>query len=519
MKKYYALLSVLLLCASKQLNAEVGGAIGAPTGGIDPYVTSVGATQFRNAGESSLLATYTITSPGYYKLSADVGHQSNDTTGTYPAVYINSSNVTLDLGGRTLYQSSATGDIDGIKVNNTLHNITIKNGHISNFNRHGIIVNHSCDDLHLENLTLSNCNGPSIYFLGTTTDTQEISNVRIENIHISNTTGGATDFADATGLRIDFGWNFLVTNSIFSRSVSVDNDAFGVRVSGDCRNLVFKNCDASSNEGDSAAGFAFLGTDVSEGCSLINCTANNNYGKEGDEEGFAYGYIFNSILPTTTNAAGAKSAEGFTLENCVAQGNKGAASGHGFFLANADYFYLKNCRALYNHALSGSALLGSVNGGQGFCCYQGIGHVFEGCVANGNVTEEDTGDIVSAGFTADNSDNLIFTNCEANSNNISGHANSIGAGFHLSNDINDCVNCIIKNCKASNHRGTNGYGFFDADTTSTTLVTDCIAFGNTTNYSITYSSGAINTPGQFGPGDLAAITALQPLENLDLTSS
>lgn len=523
MKKYYILASIFIALGSSGIDAARKNDIirtPNPTGGGKipsfHYMTGVSASDFRNTGETTLAKTYTISSPGVYTLVQDVASECrSDATaiGAQTAIYINSSNVILDLGGRTLSHSGTDQvvNIDGIELNVDLYNVTIKNGHIGGFQGHGIIVNYGCNDIRLQNLTVSNCVGPAIYFLGTTTDTQDISDVIIDNVIVSNTFGKST--VDAVGLKIAFGWNFFVTNSIFSRNVSAADDSYGVQVTGEGRNIVFNNCDASGNEGDSAVGFGFIGADVSSACSLIGCTANNNVGEESASAGYGYGYAFTSVI--SDNDAGAKSAIGFYLENCTAAGNNGAASGHGFYFGNAEYFYVKNCKAFNNNALASSTATDPTDGGQGFSCYKGIGHVFEDCIANGNVTNQDTANIISAGFFCEDTEDMAFLNCEANSNCLAGHTSSTGAGFYLSDSSNVCNNTIIRNCRSYNHRATTAYGFFDADTTSSSFVADCVAFGNTTNYSISFATGSINTDAPQKVGTLANVQDI-PLLNLDI---
>lgn len=490
-------------------------------GGVAPsfhYIDALSVTDFRNPGESTLTKTYVINAPGTYTFVQDIGSQSTSSVtgiGSQTALFINASNVIVDLGGRTLWQNGSAANISGIEVNRNLHNITIKNGHIAEFKGYGILVNYGCDDIRIQNITVSNCITAGIGLLGTTTAEQEIRNVVIDNCVVSNITGKAT--VDAVGLLIHAAANVYVSDSVFGRCKSAADDAYGVRVQGGCKNINFQNCDASGNQGDSAAGFAFLGTDIAEGCSLINCTANNNHGNESSALGYSYGFAFTSAI--SDNNAGAISARGFYLESCTAMSNKGAASSHGFYFGNAEYFHIMECKALGNTVLSGSTATHATDGAHGFSCYKGAGHIFENCLAVGNISNQDTNGIITAGFFAQETNNVIFKECQANNNQVTGHTVSEGAGFYLDGATNSCINTLIRNCKASNHRGlATGYGFYDGSLTSTTFIADCTAFGNTVNYLINPAVGAVHTDAPQKVGTLANVQQL-PLLNLDITSN
>lgn len=517
------IVNCFLLCTVFITNKVNGvSRVAAPKpGGFSPsfhYIDALSVTDFRNPGESALTKTYTITAPGTYTFVQDIGSQaasSVNSIGNQTALFINSSNVIVDLGGRTLWHNGSTANISGIEINTHLHNITIKNGHIADFKGYGILVNYGCDDIRIQNITVSNCVIAGIGLLGTTTAEQDIRNIVIDNCIVSNTVGKAT--FDAVGLLINSVSNAYISDSVFGRCKSLTDDAYGVKVQGACKNINFQNCDASGNQGDSAAGFAFLGTDVSEGCSLINCTANNNAGNKSTALGYGYGFAFTSAI--SDNNAGLLSARGFYLENCTAMTNRGAACGHGFYFGNAEYFHIIGCKSLGNKALSGSTAIDPTDGAHGFSCYKGSGHIFEDCLAVGNISNQDTNGIISAGFFAQETHNIVFTRCQANNNQLTGHTVSEGAGFYLDGATNSCVNTVIRDCRASNHRGLNtGYGFYDGNTTSTTFIADCTAFGNTVNYWIRPAVGAVHTDASQKVGTLANVQAL-PLLNLDITTN
>ena len=246
-------------------------------GGFSPsfhYIDALSVTDFRNPGESSLTKTYAITAPGTYTFVQDIGSQAASTVtgiGNQTALFINSSNVIVDLGGRTLWQNGSTANINGIEINTNLHNITIKNGHIADFKGYGILVNYGCDDIRIQNITVSNCVIAGIGLIGTTTAEQDIRNIVIDNCIISNTVGKAT--FDAVGLLINSVSNAYISDSVFGYCKSLTDDAYGFSTN-NSSHVTVNNCIASGNQRETlAAGFyAFNCTSL----EFKNCIAQEN---------------------------------------------------------------------------------------------------------------------------------------------------------------------------------------------------------------------------------------------------
>ena len=84
------------------------------------YMTPVSKTEFRTPGSVSLLQTFTPTTPGSYTFVNDIGYQGTSTStviGGNTAAFIQSDNIVIDLGGKTLYQNNATANMNGIEIN------------------------------------------------------------------------------------------------------------------------------------------------------------------------------------------------------------------------------------------------------------------------------------------------------------------------------------------------------------------------------------------------------------------
>lgn len=65
------------------------------------YMRGVSKTDFTASGDTTLVATFTITNPGAYTLVQDIGYQGRKNAtghGQACAIFVNSDNVVVDLG-------------------------------------------------------------------------------------------------------------------------------------------------------------------------------------------------------------------------------------------------------------------------------------------------------------------------------------------------------------------------------------------------------------------------------------
>lgn len=469
------------------------------------YMTGLNQADFRNAGSPDLTKTFSVTTPGTFTLIQDIpfsGSSGATTPGGNCSVYVNTSNVIVDLGGKTLYQNNATANQNGIEIAQGLHNITIKNGNIIGFKGSGIYCHPSCNNVRFQDITISNCARQGIFLAGN--DNNSISNVIIENCLVSKTTG-VNGTTQAVGLRTLYCTDVIVNNSLFSDNtgLATTENSIGALVIS-CSNVVFNNCDASNNQGDTE-GYGFLITGSGTGdtgtlysCSLYECTANNNYG--------------------TTQGVGffIEQANACIFNSCRANYNSGGNNGIGFNLSKCNYNSFENCMAANNKGLANGNSV--VYGGRGFKTTEGNGNLFIACQASGNQGGSDS-DTAGIGFDLQTESYSIIDNCKVLTN---GNSAAYGYGVNITNG----TQLVVKNSLIANNRSTTnaqGAGIIDNSQSSTTLVIDCFAYGNeygTTpnNFQIVYTDpGELNLTATVTAGGMGGIASLKPFQNTTVT--
>lgn len=498
------------------------------------YMRGVSKTDFTASGDTSLVATFTITTPGTYTLVQDIGYEGrNNATGHGQAcaIFVNSDNVVIDLGGFTLYNNSGatlTSLQSGIVVQKGKHNVSIKNGNIVGFQDTGIFLIRECNNIRIKDITISKCAKNGIFFAGanntTVTDALQISNCTIDNVTVAQTTG-VTGANDAVGLKMFHCYNILVKDSSFGYAnagiLASQKDSYGVLVSSGTA-INFVNCEANGNYGSNAYGFKLSGTTtsaVSTGCSFVNCTANGNEAikpnpNATDTIGVCYAFSGSSV-------------KACTWKNCTANGNEATQTAHGFFYSNADYCETLNCTALNNRGDNSG--LNKLHGARGFYSISGNGNLWSNCVAKGQqVSSQARSDTMAIGIELDGENSSMVRDCTTSNNGNNSNA-QWGVGIHLRDTTSNspCVNCLIENCKAATNKSSTasqGAGILDEDTSSTTLVTNCFAFNNglnTTmkNYSVTYASGSLDTnSGTINTMGTDFTAPIAPYVNIDVTS-
>ena len=297
-KQFFLLLS--LPCIS-HASSDIRHSHPSPTHDIASfhYMLPISKTDFRNVGDTSLLKTFTQTTPGSSTFVDTVGFQGTSTSsaiGGNCALFIQSDNVIIDLGGKTLYQNNSNNNaMYGIEISAGQKNVTIKNGSIVGFTGAGIYVHAGCDNIRIQNVAISKCGRQDMYLQGTTVDGTEVTNCIIDNVIISRTTGIST-VANAVGLQLDYCQNIFVQNSVFCHSDgrAANKDGIGVLIQNGI-DVIFDHCDASTNKGMNAYGFQITGTDTgTSACAFTNCTAQNNSGSNS-VSGTGYGF-YSSIV-------------------------------------------------------------------------------------------------------------------------------------------------------------------------------------------------------------------------------
>jgi hypothetical protein len=286
-----------------------------------------------------------ITSPGTYTLSGDTTWTPSGTTTS--AITIQSSNVTLDLGGYTLTASISDNSIQttGILVGaGPLENITIKNGTVASFTEYGIQARQVCG-LNISGITVT---GLSMNNLGIRLATPTGIFVGLSlNVGISNCNVTQTNITTDSGAGIQLISTNLatVTNCAASSLVNNDGSMQGFSYVG-CGYVTTTDCTATSFQTHFGSNIAtpghtcigFIPT-FCQNLSFVNCAATGMTGCCDDchgmsvflsaavtVSGFQASQIVDGVNVTTHSQSGAKATglevyslggTGVSVSDCV----------------------------------------------------------------------------------------------------------------------------------------------------------------------------------------------------------
>lgn len=428
-----------------------------------------------------LVASKTINSPGTYILTQDVGFNSvNDSS---IGIDITSDNVTLDLGGHTLYYANTADRVNGIQVTGA-SNILIKNGNIAKFTGEEIIIRANCRGVTIENITIIGGGGQScsgIHFEGNaaTNDATKVLNSTIRNCTVENADGIGAD--EAYACKIAFSENILIEDCNFLRSEAATGEtAYGVWLVS-CTNVQVTNCYSAGHKGGvDAYGFKI---ESSKSCFFENCIASGCYAIDNNNTIYGFHISGDGDAP-----------HGHYFKNCQAVGNEAFLVCYGFRLDTAHNNYFENCLARANHQTTtgGTSLV------TGFSLESALHNTFINCEssANNGVTGDLTDYVAGFALTTSSKQNA-FINCTARNNGNINSSPTKAYGFYVAGAGSDY--CEFRSCKAiTNCTDSNGtaYGFFDTATPdgTTNLYIDNFAFGNTNtttvdNYNIVVPVG------------------------------
>ncbi len=379
-----------------------------------------------------------ITTSGNYILDDDVFSTGDATNGT---IRIQSSYVNLDLNGREISQSSATASCNGIQIDAGVGDVKISNGYIKNFTQSGIVANAGCNNLYLQNLIIDSCQVRGIDFNGTST-------IR-----------GGTNITESS-----------ITNCKIINSGTSTTADFVLSLS-NCARILVSDCEFSTNGNNPAQNFTIVGLTDSSYCSFVRLDINSNSISTAHQMN---GISLNSI---------AGELIGNYFVDCIARNNS-VPQTNGQFVGfqtstNSEYNVFKNCQALNNS----SALLTV-----GFSS-PGISNTFVGCIADGNIATESTGQTL--GIWLNNTNASVFMDC-VSSNNIAGFEVD---GFRVQSSIGN----VILRCVANYNIGrvTTAMGMsLSTGTVNMNEIKDCQFIGNTgpiNSYGINFAaSGSSN---------------------------
>jgi len=360
----------------------------------------------------------TITEPGKYVACENLTFNPVATNET--AITIASNYVTLDFNNKSLSQGNTINATNAIKINPSHHNISIKNGALSEFtgsasaNSSYIYAENNNYALLLDSLKISghatltaNGNGKAIFLNATHSSI-------IHNCTISSFRPSGIDSSDTIVLLNDSATIKITTSTI-------DNNYSGSKQ------------------------FSALALSNTSSCSISESTFNNNR-------------IFSS---TDAYVISVEDSNNINMHRCSCNGNNNIDGNLSIInLVNTNACSVQNCNITYNQANSAGKNL--------FAIYQesSNGSVVQNCIINRNNAENNASSMQLLSCT----DNLI-QNCEINYTS----ANNAATGIN----IESCTSTSITNCVSS----YNDIGIA-VDSTSAQPILDSITIYNNTLYGV-----------------------------------
>ncbi len=447
---------------------------------------------------------FVINQPGNFALSEDISAPGG---GSGAIIFINSSDVTVDLCGKRITQIG-DNSLSGIIVGRNFSNITIKNGAIDGMSLAGIQVNDGVFDLFLEQVTAVNCGAYGFFFNGTAPDGSPnpiFNSYLIEcqaiNCGIANPLGVNNTIVarflekignkrsrfilfSLGGLGLSECNNITVQNSKFCHNSSANVGGVFIASSNNC---VFSDCLMNDNTGDTAVGCAIVSGSHNrfERCLTNANISSNAFGING---GFFMTACANTVITDCQSCNNQGSfADGFSsfsgtdnsFIDCVAIANINGLAG--FHLNSESGTTMKNCQSLKNQGIVENTNMA------GFLSERGKNNIFQNCIADAIIAE-----VFVAGFQFVGEEGSTVIDCLAKNINST---TKTAYGIWLQKDPSSgalCSSCYIKNNEIDRTVGPNNFGIQDeASPNSTTLVTGNFVFDSGTNYDVVYPSGAL----------------------------
>jgi len=360
-----------------------------------------------------------IDEPGYYIFCDDIEWDAEDSSSLITTV---TSHVTIDLNYHTILQTSTAIGTTGITIDPDVHDVTIKQGTIADFDQYGIYVDSTsgfgCYHLRIDQVRIENTEDHGIYLQGNIDS--EIHDCWVSNCSVTR--------AGNNSLELEYCRDIYFTDCDFN-----NNDAYGARAD-ECTKLYFLNCHFNDNEA--------IGANIedSDTCLFDNCTFNNNSSEIAD----VYGIFYDE-------------GKGVVIKNCCAIGNTSIGSNYCFGMDLQGGGIVINCLALNNSS-------------ENQIC-RGIRSFFEkisGCRAIGNKA---TGSGNCYGLEVAGSNQFMYE-CKALSNFADINQGASGIGIYITGS-----SVIVQNCSSFSN-GTDGI----QNDTANTIITGCVAGNNLTNF-------------------------------------
>lgn len=453
---------------------------------------------------------YTINRAGRYFIVTDVFAAPG--SDNIPLIHINSSDVILDLGGKTLTLSTTLAGTRtcraAIEIAPGKRNIMISNGTINGMAgstqrilygivnqaegseistniviEHVNIVGCKQASIMLRNINMLNIN--SVQAFGSPDGVSE----SIHGLHLTNCqqgriintifNGGYSTGADSVcGLCATDCCNFKVINVNFSNQIAQNASAHGMELVR-CRGFWCKDVRSCHNEANTASGEVVgLLLDASSANIFDECKFCEN--KNGSTE-YKARHPGNDAVPTAGCSYGVKVCNESNSNNfikCEVAENQCSMTGAGSYVAgfaclDSSYNFFSQCVSVNNeHTASAADSVYSY----GFYSQGCRGNIFKECRAIGNCVASTKSKAAAHGLCLCNDIASQVSLSEFNGNRTCGAA-SCAYGIRLSGNCSYCVisgNRIFANF-SENY--TKQYGFIDEAANTTTFLRGNIAFG------------------------------------------
>lgn len=471
-----------------------------------------------------------ITKSGRYFLSTDV--IASPVVNDIPVVFIDTSDVLIDLGGKTLTltYTAVNTDIVGIKVAPGVRNITICNGTISGSNAEptapltqkpfyaGIVVgdptgtdNKVCANILLDSVTITSCARRGVEFYN-------CQNVKVSELTVQGITSipsvprhGSHGEHQKICMKADNCKDIEILNSDFNGASLIAETTGGDFAVGlllkNCRNVYCHDVSASDNKSrgtGSALGVKLVGTSSSK---FENLRAVGNYSLSTHASDHMVGGLYigaHDDVPSignifkdcffNDNAAHATSitCTGFGVRvtqscdnnlfiGCTASSNSGVL-GVGFDVRESRNNTFRDCIALGNT----SELQKGFAQARGFSSIFGVGNSYIHCEARGNTVKDvavaGRGDAITHPMNVPSAFGFFFRSelysgirdCLSASNygSLTDHA-AYGVALY-----GKCYSCVVSFSEMSANRAAYRYGFKDFAQDCTTLLRGNISFAH-----------------------------------------
>ncbi len=419
-----------------------------------------------------------ISQPGNYYLTGNVSFYPVNNPDATPIITIASSNVTLDCNRVTLTQSSdnTTLDLHGIVIQEGLDHIKIHNGTIDTISGVGIIIHQGCSEITIENMKLSNCVQGGILADGTANN--PIIGSKFHTISCEHNHGDPANYGDETNRYSPCGGQFIyleefkIDNSQFIANQTSTNEqnAYGCLLQ-NCSQGIIRTSSFSCNKSLFDA-YGLLMTE-SNYIDIQDCTFDNNKSIENN----CYGC---GIIASSHN----------TIQDCMLSGNHGYINTYGLLiqgtLIDDEYQGSDNNRILRTQSIGNYATTYNCFG---FSSQGNKSNNFIASIAHNNQSGISSSSL-AAGFyvgklTLESIDYqesfLTIKECHAKTNYAQ---NGTGAGLYA----NIIHKAHIEENWLINNTGTNySYGLIDLSESCNSLIMSNYAFGQSSNYHVTYA--------------------------------